>query len=186
MKLSVFKRNAGKKSEAKQIRREGNIPGILYGQNQAGEPIYIKGEEFQAILRQLKNGRLATTVFELQEGSTKRKAVVKEVQYHVATYAIEHIDFILLSDDVPVSINVPIQILGAADCAGIKLGGFLRQAIRTLKVSCLPKHIPQEFTVDVRDMNITESKRLADIELPATVKPLAKMNEVAIVIAKKA
>lgn len=186
MKLSVFKRNAGKKSEAKQIRREGNIPGILYGQNQAGEPIYINGEEFRAMLRNLKNGRLATTIFELQEGNTKRKAIVKEIQYHVATYAVEHIDFVALSDDLPVSVKVPIQLQGVADCAGIKLGGFLRQAIRTLKVACLPKNIPEEFTVDVKDMNVGDSLRLADIKIPSTVKPLAKMNEVAIVIAKKA
>ncbi len=55
-------------------------------------------------------------------------------------------------------VNVPIQLVGTADCAGVKLGGFLRQVIRSLKVSCLPKHIPQEFTFDVRDLNIAQSK----------------------------
>jgi large subunit ribosomal protein L25 len=85
-----------------------------------------------------------------------------------------------------VTVNVPIQILGLADCVGIKLGGFLRQVIRSLKVSCLPKHIPQEFELDVRDLNVGQSKRLSDIAIPGTARPIGRMSEVAVVIAKKA
>jgi len=65
------------------------------------------------------------------------------------------------------------------------LGGFMRQVIRALKVSCLPKDIPQEFVLDVKDLSIAQSKRLSDIELPSSVRPLARMNEIAVVIAKK-
>lgn len=186
MKLAIYPRKTGKKGITNQLRREGGIPAILYGRNRAGEPIHVKNEEVQTILRNMKSGLLPTTVFELHDGSKKFKAIIKEIQYHVATYAIEHIDFVLLADDVPVTVNVPIQLTGVADCAGVKQGGFLRQTVRTLKVDCLPKHIPQEFTLDVRELNIAQSKRLSDIALPAGVTPKAKMNEVAVVIGKKA
>lgn len=186
MKLSVHKRTTGKKGINNKLRREGNVPGILYGNNAAGAPIHVKRDEIQAILRNMKPGLLSTTVFELDEAGKKHKAVIKEIQYHVATYDVVHIDFALLSDDKPVTINVPIQLIGTADCAGVKLGGFIRQPVRTLKVSCLPKDIPQEFTIDVRDLNIAQSKTLSEISIPSTVRPLAKMDEVAVIVGKKA
>jgi large subunit ribosomal protein L25 len=184
MKLSVTKRATGVKG--KKLRREGHIPAIIYGHNEPGLAVTVKTDEFQSILRNLKPGLLATTIFELQEGGKTRKAIVKDVQYHVASYDILHVDFALLSDDHPVTLNVPIQMTGAADCVGLKQGGFLRQVIRSLKVSCLPKHIPQEFTVDVKELNIAQSKTLADVQISSHVRPLAKMSEVVVLVGKKA
>lgn len=186
MKLSLKKRAGAVKSEIKAIRREGNIPAILYGSGHNPEKVMVAGVEFEAILRQLKlkNGQLATTVFELSIDGSKKKALVKDIQYHPATYAIEHLDFIVLEENKSVTVNVPIQILGAADCSGIKLGGTLRQVIRVLKVSCLPAHIPAEFQIDIRDLGVSQSKRLSDIAIPANVRPMALMSEVVVVVAK--
>lgn len=186
MKLSVFPRTTGKKSEPKKNRREGHVPGVLYGIGQPNQNICVSNEELQAILRNMKAGLLATTIFELHEGQKKLKAIIKEVQYHPTSYAVTHIDFAMISDEKPVTVNVPIQAVGVADCPGVKLGGFLRQAIRSIKVKCLPKHIPQEFVVDVRDMNIGQAKTLSDLTIPDNVTPMAKMNEVVMVVAKKA
>lgn len=186
MKLSLKKRAGALKSETKSIRREGNIPAILYGSGHEPEKVVVPGTEFEAILRQLKlkNHQLATTVFELHIDGANKKALVKDIQYHPATYAIEHLDFIVLDESKAVTVKVPIQIQGAADCVGVKLGGTLRQVIRALKVSCLPTHIPAEFQIDVRDLGLTQSKRLSDIAMPAHVRPLALMSEVAVVVAK--
>lgn len=185
MKLSYFSRTTGKKGEINKLRREGNIPSVIYGQNQPGKPIFVKKEDVEVILRHMKPGLLATTVFELHDGQKSHKAMVKEVQYHRTSYAIEHIDFLYVDDKTPVTVNVPILIVGAGDCVGVKLGGFVRQSIRSLRVSCLLKDIPQEFTVDVREMQIAETKRLSDVPMPEGVRPMAKLNEVAIVISKK-
>lgn len=186
MKLAVSKRTSGKKGETNKLRREGNIPAIMYGANKPGIPIHVKADEIKSILRNIKSGLLATTVFELTEGSHKHKAIIKEIQYHVTSYEVEHIDFALVSDDKPVTVNVPIQMTGVADCVGVKLGGFIRQVVRTLKVTCLPKHIPQELTVDVANLNIAQSITLADISIPSNVRPVAKMTEVAVIVGKKA
>src|SRR5579864_2962914 len=169
MKLEVQKKDAGK-GKVNALRREGKIPGILYGKAQAGTPICVKADEIHAVLRNMKPGLLATTIFELTEGSKKHRAIIKDIQYHVASYDVQHIDFVLLADDVPVKINVPVQMVGMNDCVGVKLGGFLRQVARSVAVSCLPKHIPQEgFTIDVRDMNIGQAKTLADVTIPSNV-----------------
>src|SRR3990167_8308836 len=106
MKLSYFKRSKGTKSEIGKIRREGNIPAILYGVGQSTELIGVKGEEIQAMLRNMQQGLLSTTVFELNDGAKSHKAIIKDIQYHVTSYAVQHIDFILLSDKMPVTVNV--------------------------------------------------------------------------------
>jgi large subunit ribosomal protein L25 len=186
MKLSISKRASVKKTEAKKLRRTGQIPGVLYGFGGQNNHISFPLEEMQAILRQVRPGLLSTTVIELAEGDKTHKVLIKEIQYHPATYAIEHADFLLLSDKHPVTVTIPIQVTGLADCVGIKAGGFMRQILRGMKVSCLHKDIPQEFMLDVRDLNIAQSKTLSDLTIPEGVKPLGKMSEVAVVIAKRA
>ena len=91
----------------------------------------------------------------------------------------------LLSDAVPVTVNVPIQIQGTMECVGVKQGGFIRHVIRSLKVRCFPRDLPKEFILNVQNLDLAGVLRLSDIVIPERVKPLAKMNEVAVVIAKK-
>lgn len=185
MNLTMFKRNASRKSELKQIRREGNIPAVLYSKGEAGENIAVNGTEFKALLRGVKPGFLSTTVFILNGDGRKCRAIVKEIQYKSTNYEVSHLDFVELLDDVRINVKVPIQCTGVIECVGIKLGGVLRQVIRALKVSCLPNEIPGEFYLDVRELGIKQTKRLAAIEIPANVRPLVDLNEVAVVIAKR-
>lgn len=186
MKLSYFARTAGKKGGLNQSRREGKIPGILYGKDKTGVPLFVKRDELDALLRKIRPGLLSTVVFELNDGHKTQKALIKEVQYHKTSYAIQHLDFIAVSEQESVTVNVPIQISGISECVGVKLGGFVRHVIRSLKVSCTLKDLPQEFILDVKDLQIAQSLRLSDITLPSGVRPMAKMQEVAVVVAKKA
>lgn len=186
MKLRLIKRVAERKSEAKKMRREGNVPAVIYVKDKASESAAVDGIEFSAALRAIQPGRLATTLFTLvDEKGHERRAIVKEIQYEPTTYRILHLDFEELFHDRKVNVKVPIECVGVVDCVGIKLGGILRQVVRHILVSCLPKDIPTVFQVDVRNMGQMESKRLGDIEIPQTVRPIANLKEVAVVIAKK-
>jgi len=187
MKLNVSKRTAEKKCEVKQLRRNGMIPAVLYSQGKVGETIAINNGEFQKLLAAIEKGHLPTTVFALTDESGKaRKAIIKDIQYAFTTYAVVHIDFEEVHEDVVISLKVPIVYTGVADCVGIKLGGVLRQVIRHLRVSCLPKNIPKNFTLDVTQMKMKETKRLFDIVLPEGVRPLVTdMDEVVAVIVKR-
>jgi large subunit ribosomal protein L25 len=185
MQLTAKPRMGEKKSDTKQIRRDGDIPAIIYSSSRKPEKLVIKGSEFSAILRDLKPGQLPTIIFSLSEGGKQRRAIIKDIQYHLTTYNVSHIDFEELVDNVPVSVKVPINCVGVVDCVGIKLGGFLRQVTRHVKVECLPKNIPSEFQIDVRDLGIRQSKRLRDLAMPEGVRPLASTEEVVVVIAKR-
>lgn len=184
MKLNLMKRSGATKGDTNKIRREGNIPAILYGKGQENQMVAVQGAEFHQILRSLPKGRLSTSVFELSFDGVAKRAIVKNIHYHPTTYRIDHIDFLILSDDRAISVNVPLEIVGLGDCPGIKLGGSLRQVLRTVPVSCLPRDIPSFLQVDVRNLNLEESKKISDLPLPANVRPLAQLNLVTVVIAK--
>lgn len=186
MELKVSKRETTQKGANKRMRRDGQIPAVIYSKGEVGQTLTVDQASYEEALRHIEKGFLPTTRFQLKDESGKlTPAVVKAVQYHVTTYAVEHIDFEEIHEDVELKINVPIVCTGLANCVGIKEGGVLRQVIRHMRVRCLPKHIPENFTLDVRSLHLKDSKRLADIELPEGVKPLANMQEVAAAIVKR-
>lgn len=186
MKLQTKPRSAVKKSETNRLRREGFIPAVLYGKGKEGETFTVQSSEFAALLRQVRSGHLPTTTFKLvDEKGKERKAVIKDIQYNITTYDVIHLDFEELLADTKISIKVPIECVGADGCPGVKLGGVLRQVIRHMKVSCLPKDMPTYFTLDVKDLGMGQSKRLSDIQLPNTLRPLSNLSEVAAVIVKR-
>jgi len=180
MQLEMFERKDEKNA---LLRRQGYVPAIIYSKGEQNEKIYLQEHALRQILSGMK-GRLATTVFTLVKGKEKIKVIVKDIQYHVATYEILHVDFLRLSK-AEVEINVPIIFTGVNECAGIKLGGFLRQVIRSVKVKCLPSDIPTEFILDVSNLGVMQAKRLSDIDMPKKVKPLVNnLNEVVVIVAK--
>jgi large subunit ribosomal protein L25 len=184
MELTISKREKKNKSDINKIRREGNIPAVLYAPGKNSENVVVKGEEFLAVLRSIKPGHLATKTFTLKGEKEQHKAIVKDIQYDVTSYKIIHLDFQLVSDEGLVKVNVPIVYLGQEECAGVKLGGILHFVIRALPVECLAKDIPEEFTLDIRSLAIEESRRLSDLQIPKNVKPLKSLKEIAIVVAK--
>jgi len=186
MKLQMFARSTEKKKDVLRERRAGRIPAVIYVEGKAAEPIAIPSNEFSSLLRQVQPGRLSTTVFSLKaEKGKERPVLIKEIQYHPTTYDVIHLDFEELHDNVPVKAKVPVELTGVVECVGVKLGGFLRQVIRTLKVRCLPKDLPQVFTIDIRDMNVGQAKRLSELAIPESVRPLADLHEVAVVVSKR-
>jgi len=185
MKLTAKKRVGESKGSVKQARREGKIPAVFYAAGEPGQAIEIDGAQFGAALRSIKKNHLSTTVFNLDIDGTKVKAIIKGIQYDRVSYDVIHLDFEGLDESKPVELNVPIEFTGIADCVGIKLGGNLRQVIRNVKVKCLPKDIPSEFQLDVREMRMKQSKKLSDIAMPKGVAPIGKADEVVVVIAKR-
>lgn len=185
MKLGASKRTKRAKSELSLIRHEGNIPAILYLPNQENENLTIDGDAFRACLRSIAKGHLPTTIFELQLSGKSIRAIVKEIQYHTTSYNILHLDFQQVVDDVPLTANVPVEYKGINECVGIKLGGFLRQVKRHLKVKCLPKDLPSEFVLDIHSLQIGQSRRVRDIDVPKGITLLAGEKDVIGLIAKR-
>jgi large subunit ribosomal protein L25 len=159
---------------------------VLYVREKEGETFAVKSSEFGAFLRQIKQGHLPTTIFTLVDSKGKeRRAIVKDIQYNPVNYNVIHLDFEELLDDHKVNVKVPVECIGMVDCVGIKLGGVLRQVIRHVRVRCLPKDLPSFFELNVKELGLKQSKRVADIDIPNTVRPLIGAKEVVAVIVKR-
>lgn len=184
MKLKTTERVHGKKSEITRIRHEQNIPAVLYDKEGSNKTLTIDGADFSKALRSIEKGHLSTTVFELDLNGVKVPAVVKEVQYHKTTYNILHLDFQKLENKKEITINVPVSYTGVDDCVGIKLGGFLRQVKRTIRVRCMPENMPKSFVIDIKGLGIRQSKRIKDIQIPAHVEVVDDQENVVATIAK--
>jgi large subunit ribosomal protein L25 len=186
MKVKISSRTGKSKGETNTMRRAGNIPAVIYHTGEAGEMICVDGAEFQKAMKNVKPGHLPTTVFFLTgENGKERKAIIKEIQYKPTDYAILHIDFMALVAGNEVSVKIPIELTGTVSCAGVKEGGVIRQVIRHLPVKCDAGKIPEQFTMDVQDLHMKQSKRLSSITIPAGVRPLTDTHEVAVTIAKR-
>lgn len=184
MELTLHKRGCKAKSENTKIRLEGGIPAVLYGHGMAkSEPVYILKKEFDSILRKVRQGRLSTVLFNLKQDAKNFKAIIKDVRYHPTTYEIEHIDLFKV-DSQQVTVRVPVEFYGKEDCAGVRMGGVLRRVMRSVKVKCLPEDIPEKFAVDVKSLNIAQSKKVADLPASEKVKVLADPKQVIVTVAK--
>ena len=170
MQLETKKRSAERKSEAKRLRLDGEIPAVIYHHSKQAESVSISRDTFTSLLRQITPGRLPTTIFTLKDSeNATRKAILKDIQYNPTNYNVIHLDFEELIENVPVNVKVPVECVGVVDSAGIKLGGVLRQVIRHVRVNCLPKDIPDYFQLDIKDMSISDKKRVKDLNIPETL-----------------
>lgn len=186
MKIKISSRKGETKGETNAMRRAGNIPAVIYHTGEAAEMICVDGPEFQKALKNVKPGHLPTTTFELTgENGKARKAIIKEIQYKPTDYSILHIDFMALVAGNEISVKIPIELTGSVNCVGVKEGGVIRQVIRHLPVRCDAAKIPAEFTMDVQELHMKQSKRLNTLAIPAGVRPLADTKEVAVTIAKR-
>ncbi|MCE2983696.1 MAG: 50S ribosomal protein L25/general stress protein Ctc [Parachlamydia sp.] len=185
-KLQSIARTGNSKSEVNRLRREGYVPAVLYVRGKAGETLAVKRSEFDAFLRNVKPGHLPTSLFSLtDEQGKERKVLVKDIQYAITTYDVTHLDFEELLDEHKINVKIPIECTGVVDCVGIKLGGVLRQVIRHVRVRCLPKDMPEFFQLNIKELGLKQSKRLKDLEIPESVRPLVNLNEVVAVIVKR-
>lgn len=186
MKLQINKRSSEQKVKGRSLRRQSLIPAVIYSRGASSEMISIDAAEFNARMRNIVPGRLATTKFFLiDEEGKERRVIIKEIQYHPTTYNVLHVDFEELIEGVAITVKIPIEFVGSSECLGVKQGGFLRQVIRGLRVRCTPDKMPEVLRLNVQPMTMKETRRLSDLDVPEGVRPLVDMHEVLVVVAKK-
>jgi large subunit ribosomal protein L25 len=186
MKLAITPRTSEKKREAKRLRVNKKIPACLYNRGEKSSAIAIDKLEFDALLRSIPKGQLSTVVFALNDGQGQEfNAVIKEIQYNKTSYEVEHLDFAKVEGKERITVNVPVVLANVVDCAGVKMGGQIRLLIRQIKVNCPGDKIPTSFVIDVKDMNVEQMKKIADLNLDKDLRPIISPNEVILMIAKK-
>ncbi len=148
---------------ARRIRRENNIPGILYGAHEDPQPIQIDVLEFQALVKQGLTENTLITLYLDEEKDSERMTLIRDYQRDPVRNELRHIDLVHIDLTVSIRVEVPLNLTGQAE--GVKMGGILEQRIYTIEIECLPTEIPPEFTIDVTDLEIGDSYHLSDVDL---------------------
>lgn len=185
MELVVASRETDKKSLLKKIRQTGGIPAVIYSGGKSLANIVVDAHVFSKFLSSLESGALSSTIFSLSYEGRTIKALVKDIQYHVTSYRVIHLDFEELIEDRDVKLKIPIRCINAVDCVGVKLGGSLRQVIRALRVVCKPKDIVPYLELDVRSLGLSQTRKLSDIQIPAGLRPITPLKEVAVTVSRR-
>jgi large subunit ribosomal protein L25 len=164
--------NVGSK-DAKILRKEGRVPGVLYG-NGGNMHFHVKETELNKLVFTPDVNFIG-----IELDGKEYKAIFKEIQFHPVTDRIVHIDLLAVTEDKLVTIALPVRLKG--NSPGVLNGGKLRQNYRKLKVKALAKDLPEFIELDISKLRIGMAIRLGEIEIP-NVTLIGDMRDVAVSI----
>lgn len=150
---------------ARRLRAEGHIPGVLYGRGMSPISVTVERRDLRLAL---SGPAGANTVLALEVDGKSYPAVVKELQRHPIKRTVSHIDFLQVNMNEEITVSVPLRIEGEAK-AILAAGGLVDPAVDTIDVVTTPNNMPNEFVIDITDMQLGDVIRLADVPMPAGV-----------------
>ena len=181
--IRVNERNTAGKGAARAERRAGLIPGVIYGEKKEPVMFSISALDLDAQMRQKG---FWTRQFEIEVGKNKYHAICQDIQTHPITDRPIHIDFLRVSENTELQIEVPVMYENELSCPGMKLGGVLNAIYRTIDVMCKPKDIPETLFVDLTGLEMGDVVKMGDIKFPAGVKPVEDLDTTIAAIAAPA
>jgi large subunit ribosomal protein L25 len=151
---------------SKKIRRDKGIPAVVYGDIKNSNIVLDANE----VAKQVKDSGFYSNVIKLTLGKETIDVILKDLQRDPRKSNITHMDFFAVDKNKAVIVNVPIMFINEETCVGVKMGGGMISHIQSeLEVSCLPKDIPENITVDIAELEIGHSVHLSEIKMPANV-----------------
>jgi len=169
--ITVLTANAREKvgkGSAREARRQGNIPAVIYGDKKSPIPIVV---EQKILVRYLSTGGFFNTLFDIDINGELNRVLPRDVQLHPVTDVPEHVDFLRVSATTKISVEVPVEFVGDDVSPGIKSGGVLNVVRYTVEVSCTPDLIPSSLLLDLSNAEIGDSLHISAVNLPEGVTP---------------
>lgn len=157
-------------SMARSVRRNGQVPGVVYGGHV--DPVLVSLNH-NDVVKHLKHEAVYSHVLDLSIDGKPEKVVLKGLQRHPAKPQILHMDFMRVNMQEEIRVHVPIHFKGANVCAGIKAGGILMPLISDVEIVCLPGALPEFIEIDVTALNVGESVHLHDLTPPLGIQFVA-------------
>ncbi len=182
--IDVQKRERTGKGVARQLRRNGRIPAVLYG---SGQSLLLSMDPKDArhiILSQAGHTGLLTVRISEGDRQEERVAVLQDHQVDPITGAVLHVDLFEVSMDKALRVRVPVTVIGTVP-VGVKEGGILHQPLRELHIECLPTQLPDHVEVDASPLQIGQGIRVQDVSIPPGVKVLDDGNLMVVNVSTK-
>ena len=166
--LSAERRAQAGKGAARAMRRAGRVPGIIYGGDQDPLPISLEPRELSRVLA--RRGFLATVVDVDVAGSVQR-TVPRDVQYHPASDAPLHVDFMRVDANSQINVVVPVVFVNQELSPGLRRGGILNVVRHGIAVICQVENIPERLVVDLSGLEIGSSVHISAVNFPPGTRP---------------
>ena len=180
--LDAESRSETGKGKVKDIRDQGFIPAVVYGEGKHSQPIKVSHKELFQLLHQHRLENVVINVRIKDDKKKQRSCLIKEIQYDPVKGDITHVDFNEISLTKAIKVNVPVVAKG--EPAGVKQeGGSLEHILWEIEVECLPTEIPKEIEVDVSQLKIGDSIHLKDIAIPSNIKVLTPPESIILSVA---
>jgi large subunit ribosomal protein L25 len=158
LEIAVKKRVGVGKADTKKLRKENNVPCVMYGGDHLHH-FYAHENSFRKLVYTHR-----AHLIDLDIEGEKHLATLHDIQFHPVTDKIIHIDFMEIFEDKPVVMDIPIDLVGSS--IGVKNGGKLRQKRRTLKVKGLTKDLPDHLEVDISLIDIGHGIKVGELSYP--------------------
>jgi large subunit ribosomal protein L25 len=166
VKIEVKQRESRGSADSRRLRREGLIPGVLYGRGKNPHPFCVPERDLRKALTG-PGGLHAILDVVLDGQKTTHASILKDYQQDIISGRLTHIDLQEVRLDQPIQAQVVIELVG--ESAGTKEGGVLSQVSRELNVEALPLEVPERIEVDISAMEMGDTLRLADVPAPEGV-----------------
>ena len=156
------------KGASRRLRRAGQVPAILYGGGQEPQPLVLSHLD---VLNQLKNDAVYSHVLTLKVGDRVESAVLRDMQRHPFKPTILHLDFLRVSADRQLRVNVPLHFVNAEASPGVKVqGGVVSHVLVDIEITCLPQNLPEFIEVDLSGLSLGDAIHLSALKLPEGVE----------------
>ncbi|MEN9926523.1 50S ribosomal protein L25/general stress protein Ctc [Novosphingobium sp.] len=161
--LPAETRERAGKGASRALRREGRTPAVIYGGNE--EPLAIHVEE-KLLVKQLGTGHFFNSIVELEVGGKTVRTLPKDVAFHPVNDRPLHADFLRLSANATVHVNVPVIFANEEASPGLKRGGVLNIVRHELELICQADKIPDDIAIDVTGLDVGASIHISHVKLP--------------------
>lgn len=163
--LKAEKRSATGKGAARQLRRQGFVPAVVYGYGEETRHVQVETKEME---RLISAGGFESQLIDLKVDGETARVLIREVQVHPYRPELLHIDFLAVHKGEKIYLEVPVRLVGVAP--GVKEGGILEHVRRELEIRCEPDAIPEALEIDISALTIGDSVSVRDIPVPPGVE----------------
>lgn len=168
IELNVIVRERIGKGGARAARRDGMVPGVLYGGDEAPVAVSLKSNE---LIKALNSGKFRGNTVSLVHEGNKQLVIPQDIQFHPVSDQAMHVDLYRVTANQIVTVEVPVHFVGEEVSPGLKQGGTLNVVRYTVEINVAASAIPESFEADVSALEIGDNIKISDITLPDGAEP---------------
>ncbi len=166
--LAAVTRSGIGKGAARSVRREGRVPGVVYGGGEPAEPISV---DFKDLNRFIYSGQFLTSIFEIDIDGRKQRVLPRDYQLDAVTDTPMHVDFFRLKAGTRVRIAVPVKVTNRDASPGLKKGGAVNLVLHSVELIVPAESIPESIVIDLTGLDFHDSVHVSSLKLPEGCKP---------------